>query len=44
MKNRKHIVSISFALALTIVIAYLFFPQIYIKIVTEEIENSSELS
>ena len=39
MKKRKHIAIISFTLVLIIVIAYLFFPQIYIKIVTEKVEK-----
>ena len=39
MKKRKHIAIISFTLVLIIVIAYLFFPQVYIKIVTEDGEK-----
>ena len=39
MKKRKYIAYIIFAFILTIIIAYLFFPQFYIKIVTEEVEK-----
>lgn len=37
MKKLKHVAYISVALILTIVIIYLFFPQSYIKMVTEDV-------
>ena len=39
MKKGKYIAFISLAFVLSIIIAYLFFPQTYIKIVTEDVEK-----
>ena len=39
MKKRKYIIIILFALLLVAIMIYLFFPQLYIKIVSENIEK-----
>lgn len=39
MKKRKHLTTILFSLLLIVVMVYLFFPQLYIKIVSDGVEK-----